>query len=142
MSFSTRDDNFFPYVACSPCFSNPCGGVGSMATVPCGISDSYWSGFYTSKPAQKLLVREQEASLHALEQINALHITSGLSDSLNLARNTSALVQHHDAIPGTCFQECYTDYNVRLDRALQVGNDATAKMKVLKYISICIRESV
>lgn len=132
VSFTVRDDDFFPYIACSPCFSDVCGGAESIFTIPCGISDSYWSGFYTSKPAQKLLVREQEASLHALEQINALYpqLSSSMSDSLNLARNTSALLQHHDAITGTSYPACYSDYNERLNNALRVGSEALAALKV------------
>ena len=132
VSFIVRDDDFFPYIACSPCSSKACGGIIGVFSIPCGISDSYWSGFYTSKPAQKLLVREQEASLHALEQINALHpsLASNLSESLNLVRTTSALLQHHDAITGTSYPSCYADYNVRLVKALNVGNDAIAKLKV------------
>ena len=132
VTFGQREDDFFPYIACSPCFSEVCGGADSIFTIPCGISDSYWSGFYTSKPAQKLLVRELEASLHALEQINALHpdLASGLADSLSLVRNTSALLQHHDAITGTSYPDCYSDYNQRLERALGVGTAAIATLKV------------
>ena len=132
VSFNVREDDFFPYVACSPCFSDACGGLDGILFIQCGIPDAYWSGFYTSKPAQKLLVREQESSLHALEQINALHphLYSSLSETLNLARNTSALLQHHDAITGTSYPGCYEDYNLRLLKALRVGNDAIAKLKV------------
>lgn len=132
VSFDLRNDDFFPYVACSPCFSEACGGPESIASSPCGISDSFWSGFYTSKPAQKLLVREQEASLHAVEMINALHPdpTKELSDSLNLVRNTSALVQHHDAITGTSYPDCFSDYNKRLEKALTIGNNIIAELKV------------
>lgn len=131
-SFDTRTNDFFPYIACSPCGSDPCGGVEGMVSIPCGISDSYWSGFYTSKPAQKLLVREQEASLSALEQINALfpYLSSNISASLALARNTSALLQHHDAITGTSYPGCYADYLQRLQNALSIGGKAIAKLKV------------
>lgn len=136
VSFNKRSDDFFPYIACSPCFSEVCGGAENIFTIPCGISDSYWSGFYTSKPSQKLLVREQEASLHALEWINALHpnLSAELSDNLNLARNTSALLQHHDAITGTSYPDCYEDYNKRLVKALAVGNDAISTLKVYNWM--------
>lgn len=131
-SFRVRNDDFFPYIACSPCLSDTCGGPKSIFSIPCGISDSYWSGFYTSKPAQKLLVREQEASLHAVEILNALNpnLASNLSESLNVVRNTSALLQHHDAITGTSFPSCYSDYNERLMKALDIGNDVIEKLKV------------
>ena len=133
-SFETRTDDFFPYVGCSPCFSEACGGVDSIFSIPCGISDAFWSGFYTSKPAQKLLVREQEASLHALEQINMLYpdLAVNLSASLSLVRNTSALLQHHDAITGTSYPGCYADYNKRLQDALSIGSSAIAKLKVMQ----------
>ena len=129
--FETRTNDFFPYVACSPCLSEACGLYGFFS-VPCGISDSYWSGFYTSKPAQKLLVRQQEASLSALEQLNALFpfISHNISDNLILARNTSALLQHHDAITGTSYPVCYDDYNQRLNNAQKVSEEALAKLKV------------
>jgi lysosomal alpha-mannosidase len=132
VSFGKRDDDFFPYIACSPCHSEACGGAESVFTIPCGISDSYWSGFYTSKPAQKLLVREQEASLHALEGLNALYpnLSHSLGESLDLARNTSALLQHHDAVTGTSYPACYADYSERLERALAVGDSAIATLKV------------
>lgn len=129
-SFDTRTNDFFPYIACSPCISEQCGGI--ALNIPCGISDSYWSGFYTSKPAEKLLVREQEASLSALEQTNALfpYLSTNISASLALARNTSALLQHHDAITGTSYPGCYADYFQRLLNALSVGSKVIAKLKV------------
>ena len=130
--FNQRNDDFFPYIACSPCFSDACEGIGGFVTVPCGISDSFWSGFYTSKPAQKLLERELESSLHALEQLNAMHpdLSNTLKGSLNLVRNTSGLLQHHDAITGTSFPDCYTDYNERLERAMTASSASIATLKV------------
>ena len=132
VAFTQREDDFFPYIACSPCFSEACEGVDGFLTVPCGISDSFWSGFYTSKPTQKLLVRELEASLHALEQLNAVYpnLANSLEDSLSLARNTSGLLQHHDAITGTSYPDCYTDYNERLERAIRVSFSSIATLKV------------
>ncbi len=136
VEFETLDSDFFPYVCCSPCGDEKCGGVdGFISGIPCGpmpTADSYWSGFYTSKPSQKLLVREQEASLRVFEVGNSLFpdLAGNLSSALELSRNTSALLQHHDAITGTSYPECYEDYMSRLKQALAVGSESTALLKV------------
>lgn len=134
-SFETLDGDFFPYVCCSPCGSDKCGGIGILSGVPCTPTvgaDSYWSGFYTSKPAEKLLVREQEASLRVLEMTNSIfpNLASSLSTNLQVARNTSALLQHHDAITGTSYTQCYNDYVSRLIRALDLGRYSVGLLKV------------
>ena len=135
VEFETRSDDFFPYIACYACGDPQCSGPGGL-TVPCGShiagSDSYWSGFYTSKPAQKLLVREQEASLKNLEVLNSYfpYLYHNIRDVLELNRNTSALLQHHDAITGTSYLACYADYNMRLQRALGLGSTSAGNLKV------------
>ena len=131
VTFPSRGGDFLPYVACSPCGATQCGGIFSNS--PCGATDSFWSGFYTSKPAQKLLSGVQDASLRALETIRALSLFQGdvhVEEALVLAKNTSAIMQHHDAITGTSFTESYDDYNVRLGEAVSAGDEATAFIKV------------
>ena len=134
IEFENRGGDFFPYIACYPCGSPPCDGPGGVR-VPCGpenSSDSYWSGFYTSKPSQKLLVRNQEASLKALEVLNSYfpQLYPNISDVVQLSRNTSALLQHHDAITGTSYLACYIDYNMRLQRALDLASNSIGNLKV------------
>jgi hypothetical protein len=116
-SFLYLGSDMFPYVACSPCLSEQCAGV------PCGSSDCFWTGFYTSKPAQKLSSRKQDASLRAIEILfssmsqDPNSAISSVLDVINLGCNTSALLQHHDALPGTSFPSCYEDYSDRLNKA-------------------------
>ena len=134
VEFETRSGDFFPYIACYACGDPQCSGPGGLQ-VPCGpaaASDSYWSGFYTSKPAQKLLVRKQEASLKNLEVLNSYfpYLYHNISDVLELNRNTSALMQHHDAITGTSFPVCYADYNTRLQRALDLASTCGGDLEV------------
>lgn len=73
---------------------------------------SYWTGFYTSRPALKSLVRELEALLRATEQAYVLStLTKTLNGEYNLAgpsyvdlvlaRNLSALSADHDFMAGT-----------------------------------------
>jgi lysosomal alpha-mannosidase len=128
-TFDTRTNDFFPYVPCYPC------GAPQCENEPCGPasqSNAYWSGFYTSKPAQKLLVREHEAMLKSLEVLNALHpvVSEEMTQSVELGRNTSALLQHHDAITGTSYPSAFDDYNVRLNNAMKINNESIANLKV------------
>ena len=137
VKFPSRGGDFLPYVACSPCDSAQCGGI--FGNDPCGATDSFWSGFYTSKPAQKLLSGVQDASLRALETIRALSLFQGdvhVEEALVLAKNTSAIMQHHDAITGTSFTESYDDYNVRLGEAVSAGDEATSFIKVYKTAAL------
>ena len=126
------DVDFFPYIACYPCYSKTCGGViGSY--VPCGLQtpDGYWSGFYTSKPAQKLLAREQEAATTALSNLNVVYPyyyedMEYMSDYYSL----QALMTHHDAITGTSFPPAYNDYNDRLNESLSTERIFIGALKV------------
>ena len=129
VSFDTRSNDFFPYVPCYPC------GAPSCKDLPCQSKEpnAYWSGFYSSKPAQKLLVRQQEAVLKSLEVLNSLHVSENgeeLATSLELGRNTSALLQHHDAITGTSFPPAFDDYNSRLNKAMKSNDNSIASLKV------------
>ena len=142
VTFDVRNGDFLPYISCYPCLASKCGGLwGLPEGIPCGpeaLSDSYWSGFYTSKPAQKILVREQEASLKALEAMNAVfpYLARNVSVGLELGRNTSALLQHHDAITGTSFPDCYADYSKRLENALAAGSSSIALLKVILMLYV------
>ncbi|XP_065833853.1 epididymis-specific alpha-mannosidase-like isoform X2 [Oscarella lobularis] len=141
-TYSGRD--FFPYIACSPCGSSQCGGL--LSPIPCGSDDCFWSGFFTSKPQQKLLSRQQDASLRALETAFASSTilpqeANGVADvleTLDLGRSTSALLQHHDALPGTSFPSCYDDYNDRLHSAL---SQAKQREGLLLVLQLCGAES-
>ena len=128
-TFDTRTNDFFPYVPCYPC------GAPECENLPCGPinqSNAYWSGFYTSKPAQKLLVCEHEATLKSLEVLNALHpvLSKEMTQSVELGRNTSGLLQHHDAITGTSYPSAFDDYNIRLNNAMKINNESIANLKV------------
>lgn len=142
-TFDTVDGDFFPYICCYSCLSSQCGGIkGTLSGNPCGLpenSDSYWSGFYTSKPALKLLARQQEASLRSLEVLNSLfpYLVSSISPDLQLSRNTTALLQHHDAITGTSYSESYDSYNCQLKAALEGGSKAIALLKVRLNATHC-----
>lgn len=97
-------------------------------------NDNYWSGYYASRPYYKRLSRVVESRLRAAELMFSWIMTrvhDGTVDSsaandlldslfthLVLARRSSALFQHHDAITGTARTAVVNDYGKRLGSAL------------------------
>lgn len=76
--------------------------------------DSYWTGYFTSRPAFKRYVRSLSGYYMAARQLEFLvgwrsngSSTSSLGDAL-------ATAQHHDAITGTAKQHVNNDYTKRL----------------------------
>jgi lysosomal alpha-mannosidase len=129
-TFPEYKGDFLPYVACSPCLSEDCNGPTGIVTVPCGLSDAFWSGFYSSKPAQKLLSYHQDDMLRWEKVLSAYthtvlppHVGDGDGDTVDEVA-TSALMQHHDAITGTSYPGCYQDYNNRLNAAINVSQSS------------------
>ncbi|CAH8649400.1 unnamed protein product [Heterobilharzia americana] len=105
-TISRRGGDFFPYA------SGP---------------HSYWTGYYTSRPALKYYVRQASNLLSMCEQVH-LHVdrlsegrdyqkqitTDELIDAL---RQTLGVLQHHDAVAGTEKQHVADDYAWRISRA-------------------------
>ena len=87
--------------------------------------DSYWTGFYTTRPLLKQLSRKLGAQRRCTEILQALirstltHPTSPKSweskfKDISLARKESGMFLHHDAITGTCRSKVATDYENRM----------------------------
>lgn len=78
---------------------------------------SYWSGFFTSRPALKGYVRACSAQFQALKQ---LQVWSGgaedmsASNPLYLLERALGVAQHHDAVAGTEQQHVAFNYALRL----------------------------
>jgi hypothetical protein len=84
---------------------------------------SYWTGYYTSKPLTKLVIRETMAKIRAAEAFVALsHGLRALGPSqhrdavqrIRALRRELGLAQHHDAITGTSRKMVDDDYKSRL----------------------------
>lgn len=131
-SFPVYDHkDLYPYIACEvPSATNCTPGT------PTGSPDAFWSAYYTSKPAQKIASRRQDAGLRVAEVASALTGLAAFGGAtpgeLLVARNTSALMDHHDAITGTSWTQCtisktqcdcYDDYSARIGAA-KAGTDA------------------
>lgn len=126
--------DFFPYIACYPCLTEHCDGIEGLLDTPCSflMDDAYWSGFYTSKPAQKLLARKQESVTFSLDVLHALvkARNDSIESILSMSKRTSALLTHHDAITGTSFPPAYDDYNKQLLEAISSGENSIGTLEV------------
>ncbi|KAK8811390.1 hypothetical protein WA158_003124 [Blastocystis sp. Blastoise] len=110
--WTVKTDDFFPYAR---------------------GSNSYWTGYYTSRDRLKGLVREKMNELSNAEMYLAL--SKAEKKSLNFAelysdimklRKAQGEVQHHDAITGTEKQAVANDYNVQLVNGAYYANKAAS----------------
>ncbi|XP_078660424.1 lysosomal alpha-mannosidase-like isoform X1 [Branchiostoma floridae x Branchiostoma belcheri] len=98
---------------------------------------SFWSGYFTSRPAIKGYVRECNNFLQVCKQLEViagpLPFKNGGPSSQRF-REAMAVAQHHDAVSGTEKQHVANDYAMRLHAGAVecqavVGRALTSKMK-------------
>ena len=94
---------------------------------------AYWTGYYSSKPAIKGLIRRDAATLRQAEQavLLATALTGGTTttttagacststtapsaDGLCQMREATAITQHHDAVTGTAKKAVDVNYTAML----------------------------
>ncbi|KAL1440215.1 hypothetical protein MTO96_009523 [Rhipicephalus appendiculatus] len=68
-----------------------------------------WSGFYTTRPSQKMLVRYANGFLQASKQLSVLGSGDTSAQVRHLGEAVSTLL-HHDAITGTSMDDVARDY--------------------------------
>ena len=78
LSWPTKQDDFMPYA------SDP---------------HSYWSGYFTSRPSSKYMMRQAEQYSQIHDQLTVL--LDQPTQSAESLHKAVAIVQHHDAITGT-----------------------------------------
>ncbi|XP_059093937.1 lysosomal alpha-mannosidase-like [Tigriopus californicus] len=100
-TYTTKSDDFFPYA------SDP---------------HAYWTGYFTSRPALKGMIRESNNFLQVCKQLGALtdrDWTPGPEGDVSKMREVVAVAQHHDAVTGTAKQAVTFDYQQRLSEGIQ-----------------------
>ncbi|CAF1357329.1 unnamed protein product [Adineta ricciae] len=109
-TWTTKRDDFFPY-----------------AMVPA----SYWTGYYTSRPALKFYERYANNILQVTRQLNGFAQTNS-RETIFVLSEALGLAQHHDAVSGTEKQHVANDYAQRLadgiDRVMNVINNAYERL--------------
>jgi lysosomal alpha-mannosidase len=94
LKLSLKTDDFFPY-----------------ADTPW----SYWTGYFTSRPALKGYVRKSNSLLQSCKQLEAVNPKySDIWPSSITLQRAMAVAQHHDAVSGTEKQHVANDYTRRL----------------------------
>ncbi|XP_037083658.1 lysosomal alpha-mannosidase-like [Pollicipes pollicipes] len=95
---------------------------------------AYWSGYFTSRPAQKGYIRKSNNFLQVCKQLSAMFQTEDTTakpSRVDLLRNAMGINQHHDAVTGTEKQHVADDYVQRLSEATEscqgVVNDALVR---------------
>ncbi|KAF5399825.1 Alpha-mannosidase [Paragonimus heterotremus] len=76
--------------------------------------NNYWTGFYTSRPSLKALVRQQSLLLTVVEQLNVFNPSIDNVQIIDQLRQELGILQHHDAVTGTEKQHVVEDYKNRL----------------------------
>ncbi|XP_002133316.2 lysosomal alpha-mannosidase [Drosophila pseudoobscura] len=96
--------------------------------------NSFWTGFYTSRPTQKRFERDGN---HLLQTVKQLSVFAKLSSDqqnkdLDYLRQIMGVMQHHDAITGTERQAVSDDYDrLMYDAIVGAGNSARDALRLL-----------
>lgn len=105
IEFPVKTDDLFPYA------DNP---------------HSYWTGYFTSRPALKRYIRESTNVQQTARQLQLLAggaADLGPNNPLYLLERAVGVAQHHDAVSGTAKQHVTWDYQKRLS----IGRAAAAE---------------
>merc|ERR1719187_2008698 len=97
VSLSVKSDDFFPYA------SDP---------------HAYWTGYFTSRPALKGMIRKANGLLQACKQAESRNAHTDEDPRLMVAKRSVAVNQHHDAVTGTAKQHVTDDYYLGLHRGM------------------------
>ncbi|XP_059099516.1 lysosomal alpha-mannosidase-like [Tigriopus californicus] len=92
----TKTDDFFPYAS---------------------SVNSYWTGYFTSRPTFKFHERQASGLLQSAQQFVALSQNSLDQGQMRALKREVGVAQHHDAITGTAKQLVDSDYHTRLSNA-------------------------
>lgn len=99
--------------------------------------NSFWTGFYTSRPNLKDYIRTASRNFHASSQLYSLKALQLSLDESEFNRVMSAhlvmldrigIVQHHDAVTGTSKQRVANDYSYKLSTGLSQNNEQYSKL--------------
>ena len=109
VSWPTKQDDFLPYA------SDP---------------HAYWSGYFSSRPTSKFLIRQSERLHKIFSQLGLQQERRG--QGLAFLEETVGVVQHHDAVTGTERQAVADNYHARLHRAVEeAGSELGLSLSLL-----------
>ncbi|EGC35047.1 hypothetical protein DICPUDRAFT_47917 [Dictyostelium purpureum] len=106
VKFNYYDSDFFPYA---------------------DDANTYWTGYYTSRPLLKGYERFVSSKLRAAEIFSSFQNVENFYNQLLNASKQVSIIQHHDAITGTSKKHVVQDYITRLSKADDIVSSASAK---------------
>lgn len=87
------------------------------------MPNEYWSGFYTSRPHLKRLIKLGSSKLHSSLRLQSKH---AISDDAKLSKEVIdeqknifvaiGVLQHHDAITGTSVPQVSEDFYIKTQK--------------------------
>ncbi|KAH3856771.1 hypothetical protein DPMN_099365 [Dreissena polymorpha] len=116
------------------------------------LDSEYWTGYYSTRPFQKQLSRDLEASLRAGDILSTLAIHQCKRYNLEFesyletmsqlleVRRSLGLFLHHDAITGTAKPEVVQDYENKLLHAFNVSQSVIAQA-TQNLLTMCNNDS-
>ncbi|XP_045601316.2 lysosomal alpha-mannosidase isoform X1 [Procambarus clarkii] len=105
ITWPTKTDDFFPYAS---------------------GNHSYWTGYFTSRPAFKGYIRQTNNFLQAVKQVSSL-LGLGQDSRLERLKEAMGVMQHHDAVSGTAKQHVTDDYSQRLSLGITESFEMVAE---------------
>ncbi|XP_034129784.1 lysosomal alpha-mannosidase-like isoform X6 [Drosophila guanche] len=112
-TWPNKTDDFFPYAS---------------------DSNSFWTGYYTSRPTQKRFERDGNHMLQTAKQLSVFADLKSQQqkEDLDYLRQIMGVMQHHDAITGTEKQAVSNDYDRLLyDGIIGGASNARDALRVL-----------
>lgn len=100
--------------------------------------NSYWTGYYTSRPGLKYQIVTGNNFLQAAKQLSILANPLTNQDAiqeLESLQETLGILQHHDAVTGTCKQYVSDDYSRMLAQAMKKAHHSlvTSVAKIIEH---------
>lgn len=119
----------------------------SHVTLPVKLDDffpyadahnSYWTGYFTSRPGLKYQIVMGNNFLQAAKQLSVLANPQTNQDAvseLEPLQETLGILQHHDAVTGTCKQFVNDDYSRMLANAMKKAHHSlvTSVAKIIEH---------
>lgn len=117
VSWPVKLDDFFPYA---------------------DAHNSYWTGYFTSRPGLKYQIVMGNNFLQAAKQLSVLANPATNQDAVNELeplQETLGILQHHDAVTGTCKQFVNDDYSRMLAHAMKKAHHSlvTSVAKIIEH---------
>lgn len=100
--------------------------------------NSYWTGYYTSRPGLKYQIVTGNNFLQAAKQLSVLanpYTNQDAVNELEHLQETLGILQHHDAVTGTCKQFVSDDYSRMLANAMKKAHHSlvTSVAKIIEH---------